>query len=215
MTTGKGYSAAALALAAAGCGGGSPSDTDCRGQLDDRGIVWESGPESEGVADPVTVVPPIGGIGYRFLGEAEPREGLFMDCALAVALDDVAPVLADRDVVELSDLGVYNYRCIGGGEPPACPNGVSMHAYALAIDVAGYTTSDGAFHSVETDWVIDPDGEPTCDAPTEPGSDTFLHEIICAQKAAAVWNIVLTPNYNADHRNHFHVDLTPDGDFIE
>jgi hypothetical protein len=30
-----------------------------------------------------------------------------------------------------------------------------------------------------------------------------------------VWNIVLTPNYNADHRNHFHVDLTPGSDFIE
>ena len=57
--------------------------------------------------------------------------------------------------------------------------------------------------------------EPTCDAATEAGSDAFLHAIICAQKAAAVWNIVLTPNYNADHRNHFHVDLTPDADFIE
>ena len=29
-----------------------------------------------------------------------------------------------------------------------------------------------------------------------------------------MWNIVLTPNYNADHRNHFHVDLTPGADLI-
>ena len=24
-----------------------------------------------------------------------------------------------------------------------------------------------------------------------------------------VWNIILTPNYNSAHDNHFHVDMTP------
>ena len=57
-------------------------------------------------------------------------------------------------------------------------------------------------------------GMPTCAAETEPGADAFLHELICALKEAGTWNIVLTPNYNADHRDHFHVDLTPDSDFI-
>jgi hypothetical protein len=29
------------------------------------------------------------------------------------------------------------------------------------------------------------------------------------------WNIILTPEYNADHDDHFHVDLTPGGMFYE
>ena len=44
---------------------------------------------------------------------------------------------------------------------------------------------------------------------------TELHQLICELKAAGVWNIVLTPNYNDAHRNHFHVDLTTDSDFIK
>ena len=118
--------------------------------------------------------------------------------------------------VEVADIGVYNYRCIGGeGTPPDCPRGMSQHAYAKAIDLAGFTLDDGSYAEVKTDWVIDPDGEPTCEAPAEPGADQWLHDTICALKRAGVWNIVLTPNYNADHRDHFHVDLTSGADFIE
>jgi len=29
-----------------------------------------------------------------------------------------------------------------------------------------------------------------------------------------IFNIILTPEYNAAHRNHYHVDLTPGADFI-
>jgi len=47
------------------------------------------------------------------------------------------------------------------------------------------------------------------------GADAFLHELICTLKDAGVWNIVLTPNYNADHRDHFHVDRTQGSDFID
>jgi hypothetical protein len=59
------------------------------------------------------------------------------------------------------------------------------------------------------------DSTATCESETANDKDAFLHKVICELKAADVWNIVLTPNYNADHRNHFHVDLTPDADFIE
>jgi hypothetical protein len=29
-----------------------------------------------------------------------------------------------------------------------------------------------------------------------------------------IFNIILTPNYNAAHRDHFHVDLTPNAHFL-
>ena len=184
----------------------------CEQWLDLFSIESETGPVREGVAESITVVPPIGGIDYRFLGDATLRADLSADCSLIVALADSAPILRARGVVEVVDIGVYNYRCIGGGTPPNCPEGISQHAFATAIDIAGYLTSDGEYYSVNDDWVIDSGGS-TCGAVTENTRDEFLHEIICAQKAAGIWNIVLTPNFNAAHRNHFHVDLTPNGDF--
>lgn len=192
-----------------------PDVADCQGWLDLYQLAYTIGPNNQGVGDPVTVTTPINGMVHRYVANDTPRATFFMDCALALSLARAAPYLRARGVVEVADIGVYNYRCIGGGTPPDCPNGVSQHAYAKAIDIAGFTDELGTFYSVEDDWVIDPDGEDTCDAPTMPGADAFLHEAICELKHAGVWNIVLTPNYNAAHRDHFHVDLTPGSDFIE
>jgi hypothetical protein len=187
---------------------------DCHEALEVSGVTFTVAGATEGVDDPVTAQVPIAGMSFRVLGNDTPRTKLFADCRLILSLVKAAPIMKARNIVEVSDLGVYNYRCIGGGTPPDCPNGISQHAFAMAIDLAGF--SDGStFYSVNDDWVIDPDAEDTCTAPTEGGKDAFLHDLICALKGAGIWNIVLTPNYNADHRNHFHVDLTPDSDFIE
>ncbi|RMH40697.1 MAG: hypothetical protein D6689_13020 [Deltaproteobacteria bacterium] len=192
----------------------APEVADCAGWLDLYGLDYEPGPDRQGVDDPVTVTTPINGVAYRYVSNSDPRTTFFMHCELAHALAKAAPILRERGVVEVADIGVYNYRCIGGGTPPDCPNGISQHAYAKAIDIAGFTTEDGTYYSVNDDWVIDPDDEPTCAAAVENDKDAFLHEIVCAMKAAGVWNIALTPNYNDAHRNHFHVDLTEGSDFI-
>lgn len=193
----------------------APQVQDCYGWLDLYQLDYQRGPNNAGVDLPVTVTTPINGMVYRYFYNEDPRATFFMHCELALALAKAAPIMRERDVVEILDIGVYNYRCIGGeGEPPDCPQGISQHAYARAIDMAGFTTSDDEFFSVNDDWVIDGAGESTCGAATEGPRDEFLHEIICAMKAEGVWNIVLTPNYNAGHRNHFHVDLKTGSDFI-
>jgi hypothetical protein len=191
----------------------SPAVDDCHGWLDLYGQAYELGPNNEGVPDPVTT--PINGMPFRYISNTSPRQTFFMDCSLAVSLLRAAPMLRERDIVEVADIGVYNYRCIGGeGTPPDCPQGMSQHAYAKGIDLAGFTTAGGDFYTVADDWVIDPDAEETCDAAVEPGADAFLHELICSLKAAGTWNIVLTPNYNSDHRDHFHVDMTTGSDYM-
>lgn len=193
-----------------------PTVADCHGWLDLYQLTWEVDSPSQGVSDPVVVEVPINGMSYRYSGNTTPRTSFpVMSCELAVSLAQAAPMLRARNVVEVVDIGVYNYRCIGEGTPPDCPSGLSQHAYAKAIDIAGFTDDLGTFYSVNDDWVIDPDSEDTCLAATVAGADAFLHDAICELKAAGVWNIVLTPNYNAAHRNHFHVDLTPGSDFIE
>jgi hypothetical protein len=194
---------------------GDATPASCQDALALYQIDFTAGPAAQGVVDPVTATIPINGVPYRVLGNANPRTTMFADCTLILSLAKAAPIMRARGVTEVSDLGVYNFRCIGGGTPPNCPNGISQHAFATAIDIAALTDSTGETAVVNDDWVIDPNAEETCEAPTEPGKDEYLHGVICALKAANVWNIVLTPNYNADHRNHFHVDLTPDSDFIE
>jgi hypothetical protein len=192
-----------------------PEVADCHGWLDLYRLEYTLGPANPGVADPVTVKVPINGITYRYTENTAPRPKFMMDCLLAKSLAEAAPHLRARDVVEVADYGVYNYRCIGDGTPPDCPHGMSQHAYAKAIDLVAFKTTDSTTYTVKTDFVIDPATEKTCSAATEPGSkDAWLHDTICELKRAQIWNIVLTPNYNADHRDHFHVDLTPDSDFI-
>ena len=193
----------------------APDVADCHGWLDLYRIDYRVGPSADGVADPVTLTPPINGVAYRYLTNTAPRATFFMDCSLARTLAAAAPLLRARGITEVADLGVYNYRCIAGrGTPPDCEVGLSQHAFATALDIAGVTDAAGVYYSVNDDWVIDPPAEPTCAAATEPGKDRFLHELVCSLKAAGLWHIMLTPNYNAEHRNHVHVDLTPGADSV-
>ena len=185
----------------------------CAEWLDFYGVNYEVASAHPGIEEPISVSFPISKIAYRYNGSNDLRESLLGDCSLILALAESAPVLRRREVTTVVDIGVYNYRCIGGGTPPNCPNGISQHAYAKAIDIAGYETSDGTSYVVNDDWIIDGEDESTCGAATENTKDTFLHETICEQKQRGIWNIVLTPNFNSAHRDHFHVDLTDGSDF--
>ncbi|NVB82228.1 MAG: hypothetical protein HOV81_27860 [Kofleriaceae bacterium] len=201
-----------LATASVDISVADPEVDSCKGWLDLYKLDYTVGPNNQGVADPITVKIPINGMSFRYSGGTAPRKTLFGDCTLMKSLAEAAPILRAHDVKEVTDIGVYNYRCIDQSlTPPNCS--MSQHAYAKAIDLAAFTTTDDTTYTVKTDWVIDP-ADDTCSASTEGDKDTYLHQLICELKANHVWNIVLTPNYNADHRDHFHVDLTKNSDFI-
>lgn len=192
-----------------------PTPGGCHGWLDLYQVEYTVGPHLQGVDDPVTVKLPINGVRYRYVTLGAPRTSWFMDCEMAKTLAEDAPILRERDVVEVADIGLYNYRCINhAGTPPNCTYGMSEHSWGTAIDRAGFETRDGTFYSVLNDWVIDANGVGTCAASSENGKDEFLHDLICAEWRNDLWNIALTPNYNSIHRNHFHTDLTPGGDTI-
>ena len=67
-------------------------------------------------------------------------------------------------------------------------------------------------YRVNDDGVIAP--EPPCEAPASCARDQVLHEFACALYTAGTFHILLTPNYNASMRDHFHFDLTPDISYI-
>ena len=191
----------------------APQVADCHAWLDLYHLDYTTGPANLGIADPITVTLPLNGVAYRYSGNTSDRKTLYGDCVLMRSMAEAAPILRAHDVTKIVDIGIYNYRCIDQTKtPPNCS--MSQHAYARAIDLAELVKTDDTHYSVLNDWVIDTSGA-TCTAATANEKDAFLHQVICELKAASVWNIVLTPNYNSDHRNHFHVDLTEGSDFIK
>lgn len=69
---------------------------------------------------------------------------------------------------------------------------LSEHASANALDISAFRLADGRRISVLEGWKSGPEG-------------AFLHQARGA--ACQAFNTVLSPDYNAAHRNHFHVDM--------
>ncbi|WP_409297097.1 extensin family protein [Pseudomonas sp. KCJK8993] len=71
----------------------------------------------------------------------------------------------------------------------------SEHASANALDIAGFRLSDGRNISVLRDW------------PKDSAEGRFLR--LAREGACDAFNVVLGPDFNSAHRNHFHLDLGP------
>jgi hypothetical protein len=97
-------------------------------------------------------------------------------------------------VVAIEQLGSYACRAIGGGPASEAPGRRSEHARANALDVAGFVLADGRAVRVAADWARG-DGDPR---------GRFLRAV--HDGACAVWSVVLGPDYNPAHRDHFHLD---------
>ncbi|MGK4005080.1 extensin family protein [Sorangium sp. So ce1036] len=95
-------------------------------------------------------------------------------------------------------------------KPAAAPARPSQHALGLAIDVAAFVKADGARLDVKADWhgAI---GAPPCGPGSAPKAPTpaalELRELVCAVFASGLFNVVLTPNANEAHADHFHFDI--------
>ena len=188
-----------------------PDDGSCHAMLDALGLTWEPAGANRGIADPVLVEPVLADVAYRYVSRSEPTT-LLMDCELAPRLVQLSELVSDYGIDEVIHIGIYNYRCIGGGDPDSGSCTPSQHAFARAIDLWGFgLAASDAEYVVERDWVVT---EETCPGSPRDPADQVLHEIACAMYADGIFQIVLTPNYNAAHRNHFHVDMTEGSMFI-
>ena len=70
---------------------------------------------------------------------------------------------------------------------------MSQHAYANAWDVSGFELADGRVISVLNDW---DNGD---------AEERFLKA--ARSEACRIFSVVLTPDYNEAHRDHFHLDM--------
>jgi hypothetical protein len=130
-------------------------------------------------------------------GEVALSSSFLASCPLAVAyamfehhtLQPAAQAVYGEKVVRLDHLGSFACRNIYNRESGA----LSRHASADALDIAGFRLADGRSISVLKDW------------PKQNQHAQFLRQV--RDGACEAFSVVLSPDYNAAHRNHFHVDV--------
>lgn len=152
------------------------------------------------VEDPVLLHPPIHGVDLAYY-DGTPTPNVRMSCEGAKALVQTVDDVAADGVVEIRHIGTYNCRVIAGTST------LSRHAFGDAIDLYGFTFDDGSVYTLVDDWEHD-----TTSFASEGGE--WLYTAAHRWYDAYIWNIILTPNYNAAHDNHFHVDLSPASHYI-
>ena len=123
--------------------------------------------------------------------------GAQITCPVSVGLTmwiekDVRPLAREMlgsELQRMEQLGTYNCRRIGGGETGRW----SQHATGNAIDISAFVLEDGRRISLLQDW--DGEGEEAA----------FLRAVRDA--ACSNFGTVLSPDYNAAHADHLHLDL--------
>jgi hypothetical protein len=183
------------------------SQDDCEAELAQRNIefVRETGPA---VLAPVRLTGALHGVVFRTDQSAQARADSpyeIADCRLVLALDDFSEILSRHDIVEVRHYSMYR-------PPRSWPEGKpgKQHVGALALDAGRFIASDGSVLDVDHDFhgAI---GARTCGdgagpRPATPAGLT-LRSILCEAVERHLFNVVLTPNFNRPHKNHFHLEV--------
>jgi hypothetical protein len=177
----------------------------CRAELKRRKLpVAHVRGNVKGVATPVRLTGELRGV--RFIAPGKTSVYGMLDCRLAIVLDELSGVLAEHGVTAVHVDNFYRPRAHLPGSRKR-----SQHAYGLAIDIYGFTLSDGTTLVVERDFhgAI---GAATCGPEATIGAEgdansVTLRNLVCVIARTRLFNYLLTPDYDAAHRNHLHADI--------
>ncbi len=122
-----------------------------------------------------------------------------MTCQTALALsiwrrqslEPAAREILGSDVVQIDHMGAYACRNVNNG---VGSNRISAHSQAAALDFAGVRLRDGRRITVTKDW--------SGDTPEA----RFLKRI--RDDACRIFGTTLSPDYNAVHYDHLHLEAT-------
>lgn len=188
---------------------GQLSRAACEAELRARHIPFKR-ETAKGVLAPVRLTGPLHGVVFRTEGTekeraASPHE--IGDCRLVLALDDYAEILHKHGIVEVRHYSMYRPPTDGWPRHKEALH----HMGAVAIDAGRFVTGEGRVLDVDKHFhgAI---GARTCGPGARPKPATAearaLRAILCEGVARRLFNVVLTPNYNPPHKNHFHLEVT-------
>ncbi|MEO7170903.1 MAG: extensin family protein, partial [Sphingomonas sp.] len=97
------------------------------------------------------------------------------------------------ELVKVETFGTYACRGIVGGGA-ASAGRLSQHGLANAVDISAFVLRDGRRITIQRDWRAS-------DAPAR----EFLQ--VVRRSACRRFTTVLSPDYNAAHHDHLHLDM--------
>jgi hypothetical protein len=204
------------------------SGKQCLSRLTSLGVSYERPTfETPHVTTPVLFTGPISGIrvGPRHQN-ASKRTNAVMDCHLALALVEVAHIAASLGITAIEFYSTYRPL---KPPPKKCPKKgkarkrclkkrreykrtlaaqKSQHRFGRAIDIRWFKTSDARTLDV-LEHFERRFGTPPCSYRPKSADAQRLADFVCTVYRYRLFNVMLTPNANKAHHNHFHFDLTP------
>ena len=189
---------AVLVLAASGT---ASARTLCEARLDRLEISWQPGEALPGVDDPVEVTGPLGGVTYVPMGRARP---LVLDCSLVYSLALAGRYLIDEGLTVAVYTDSYHQRFVRG------TTRWSKHSFGLALDVH-YFRDEGDTRrlSVEGDYQKGLGRGRDCIGRPQSDGARSLRIVWCRLQRSELFKLVLDPDFDEDHRNHFHMQAMP------
>lgn len=172
---------------------------ECRAFLTRSDIAFEDLPtagEGECLRSDRIVLGPDRQTGLAFSPSA-PQASCTVLAGLALWLrhgvQPAAESILNSRVVSIQHFGTYSCRRVGGGGTGRW----SEHSTGNAIDVSGFVLEDGRRIDVRRDWSRQDD----------------IAQFLRGSREAAcdVFGTVLSPDYNAAHADHFHLDQAQRG----
>lgn len=106
-----------------------------------------------------------------------------------------ARIILGSELVRVETFGTYACRTVNG----QIGGNLSEHAHGNAVDVAAFVLADGRRITVKDDWNGDDRARQFL---------RIVHESACKR-----FRTVLSPDYNALHRDHFHFDMGGKGTY--
>lgn len=185
-----------LAIGLVAIAAGHARADDCYDELDARHVSYKR-TKKPGIELAVEIDGPLGGV---TLSSHQP---LVIDCSLAVSLDEAGRYLRAMGVDKASFSSAYSRRNVRG------TNHASKHSFGLAIDVHTFTGDELGTLRIDRDYeqglgdAIDCVGAPL----TQGGA--VLKVLQCQLVRSGLFHLVLSPDYDDAHHDHFHLEAKP------
>ena len=168
----------------------------CYDELEARQVGFKK-TKKPGIANAIEVTGTLGGV--EVVGEG----ALVIDCSLAVSLDEAGRYMRALGIEKAVFASAYSRRNVRGTNHP------SKHSYGLAIDVSGFSGPDLGAMRVARDYeqglgdAVDCVGIPM----TQAGA--VLKVLQCQLVRSGLFHLVLSPDYDDAHHDHFHLEVRP------
>jgi hypothetical protein len=171
----------------------------CTKELDARKISYRH-VRRDGIANGVEITGPIGGVAM-----SSPDMSLVIDCSLAISLDEAGRYLRALGIEKVTFSSAYAQRKVRGTNRP------SKHSYGLALDVHTFSGPEIGTLTIDRDYEQGLGSEVDCLGKPLTQGGAVLKVLQCQLVRSGLFHLVLSPDFDDAHHDHFHLEATPWG----